>query len=191
MVRPASRSAWARAASRERIFGADRNRQPVRQGGEQRARAFAVEVGIVGVGEHARPRDGDRARIAERLDGDRRDRPGRLADRRDDAERPQGGKRAREGLAADPVDRELDALAVGDAAHRLDPARIAVEEDRLGAGGARDLGLGGRADRADDPQTPDRRAQRVTSWPTPPAAAWTSTQSPGSGSRPDAAADGR
>jgi hypothetical protein len=59
-----------------------------------------------------------------------------------------------------PSIAELRAFAVGDASHRVDPSGIAMQKDRLGPGGASDVGLADRTDRADDPQAQAARPAR-------------------------------
>ena len=164
----------------QRIFGADRDRQPVRS---TRRTAPARPRG------RGRDRWRRRARSAARL----RSRAGSPAPRRRSARsaRPAGrsSRRRRTGAAAasvrvkvsPPIPSTASCTPLPSATRRtvVDPSGSPCRKTASAPAARAIPALAG------EPTVPTtlrsrRRAQRVTSWPTPPAAAWTSTQSPGS-----------
>jgi hypothetical protein len=100
--------------------------------------------------EQQLPRGEERAILLQEHDVERLDRSRRRAEADEIAEAPQAIERGREGRFADAVVDDVAALAVRDLPHARGKVLLAVLDDVVAAVLARELGLLGRADRADD-----------------------------------------
>ncbi|EPZ90002.1 hypothetical protein BURCENK562V_C3939 [Burkholderia cenocepacia K56-2Valvano] len=123
--------------------------------------------------EHARPRERDRTGRPQLVEIERLPRAdrGHLPDARDHPERTNRAERAGQHVAADSVDRVIDARTAAEGTRGRDEIRLAIIDHRFRAVRAHQRGFRRRSDRADHPcaerarplrrQQPDAAGRRM------------------------------
>ena len=121
--------------------------------GEQLARHL-LAGGVIGdMGEQRRPRDLERALLAQKADIEGRHRTRGIAEGNHEAQGPQAIKRTLEGIAAHRIHHHIDTAPIGQFAHLGDPIAIAVIDASLRPVITRKLAFLFRACRADQADT--------------------------------------